>query len=73
MSEVAENENEALINEIITELGLRANKPTFNKINSYADQVGADKTKIIELYNEEKTKEDYANEFMEEEGLKGKR
>jgi len=72
MSESDNIDVEAFINEIITELGLRANKPTMNKIQGYIDKVGLDKTKIIELYNQEKVKEDYANEFMAEEGLKGK-
>ena len=72
MSESDNNDVEALINEIITDLGLRPNKPTINKIQGYADQVGLDKIKIVELYNQEKEKEDYANEFMVEEGLKGK-
>ena len=43
MSEAVENENEALINGIIEELGLRSNKPTINKFNGYAEKVGYDK------------------------------
>lgn len=72
MSESDNNDVEALINEIITELGLRPNKPTISTIQGYIDKVGIEKSKIIDLYNQEKLKEDYANVFMEEEGLKGK-
>ena len=62
---------DGFINSILAELGLKG-KPSFNKIKSYVDKVGLNKDNLLELYYQEKEKEDYANEFMEEEGLKGK-
>jgi len=72
MSESDTNETDALIEEIITELGLRNNKPTVSKFQKYIDKVGLEKQDILNLYNEDKEKEDYANDFMKEMGLKGK-
>ncbi len=68
---VENTDTDTFINTILTELGLKG-KPSFSKIQKYIEKVGLDKEKLLNLYYQDKEKEDYADEFMQEEGLKGK-